>query len=59
MAPSCIVNGVFFLFTAIFFPSVQSALVAAKQAYLEEMVGTMKGEDEPEGEVLGSESTGS
>ena len=38
---------------------MQSALVTAKQARLEETVGTMKREEEPEGEVLSSENTGS
>ena len=39
---------------------MQSALVTAKRAWLDEIVGAMKEEkeEEPEGEVLGEESTG-
>ena len=39
---------------------MQSALVAAKRAQLDEIVGTLREEkeEEPEGEVLGDESTG-
>ena len=35
--------------------------MAAKQACLDELIGTMKekGEEEPEGEAIGNESTGS
>ena len=38
----------------------QSALVATKRVWLDEIVGVMKEEkeEEPEGEVLGEESTG-
>ena len=39
---------------------MQSALVTAKRAQLDEIVGPMmeEKEEEPEGEVLGDESTG-
>ena len=40
---------------------MQSALVAAKQAHLDEIIGKMKdkGEEEPEGEDIGEDSSGS
>ena len=58
MAPSCISDG--FFLTAFFLITMQSALVAAKRAWLDKIVGVMKEEkeEEPEGEVLGEESTG-
>ena len=57
MAPSCLTTG----FLPLFFKFlVQGALVAAKWAHLAEIVGIMKEEkeEEPEGEVLGEESSG-
>ena len=51
----------YWVFTTIFFQFlVQSALVAAKRAQLDKIVGPMREEkeEEPEGEVLGDESTG-
>ena len=47
----------YWVFTAIF---LQSALVAAKKARLNEIIGTIREEkeEEPEGEVLGDDSTG-
>ena len=40
---------------------MQSALVAAKQACLDEIIGEIKdeGEEEPEGEDIGNDSSGS
>ena len=58
MAPSCISTGFLPLF--FFFLFVQSALVTAKRVRLDEIVGVLgeKKEEEPEGEVLGDDSTG-
>ena len=57
MAPSCSTAGFLPLFFLI---SLQSALVTAKRAQLDEIVGPMREEkeEEPKGEVLGDESTG-
>ena len=56
MAPSHIINGFLPLFSNIFC----SALVTAKKAWLNEIIGTIREEkeEEPEGEVLGDDSTG-
>ena len=58
MAPSHISIGILLLFPKFL---LQSALVATKQAHLAELVGALKEEEEeePEGEVIGDESTGS
>ena len=56
MAPSHISIGFLPLFPEFIF---QSASVATKQARLAELVGALKEEEEPEGEVIGDESTGS
>ena len=60
MAPSCISTGFLLLFFFLFFVFVQSALVTAKRVRLDEIVGVLgeKKEEEPEGEVLGDDSTG-
>ena len=58
MAPSCITTRFLPLFPKFL---LQSVLVATKQAWLAEIVGAVKKEkeEEPEGEVIGDESTGS
>ena len=58
MAPSHISIGFLLLFPEFL---LQSALVATKQAHLAEIVGVLKEEkeEEPEGEIIGDESTGS
>ena len=51
----------YWVFTAIFSNFLyRGALVTAKRAQLDEIVGPMREEkeEEPEGEVLGDESTG-
>ena len=61
MAPSCITERLFTTFFFIFSISLcRSALVTAKRAQLDKIIGAMKEEkeEEPEGEVLGEESTG-
>ena len=55
MAPSHVTTGFLLLFPEFL---LQSVLVATKQAWLAEIVGTVK-EEEPEGEVIGDESPGS
>ena len=58
MAPSHIIY--LFLLLFFFFNTVQSALVMAKRARLDKIVGTLREkEEEPEGKVLGESSTGS
>ena len=59
MAPSHVI--IWFLPLFFFNFLMQSALVAAKQACLDEIIGKMKdkGEEEPEGEAIGEDSSGS
>ena len=56
MAPSHIINWFLLLF---FYYIIYSALVAAKKVQLDDIIGTIvEKEEEPEGEVLGEDSTG-
>ena len=60
MAPSCLSTWFLLLFFFFLISFVQSALVTVKSARLDEIVGAMREEkeEEPEGEVVGDDSTG-